>query len=160
MAFAYSAMRGETLPWKSSETTSGLSGKASRTRRSTSVSGSHHRAVQRNQEPVDRLSLCAGDNTGHDFVEGIIRDRTRRCCPGHHGGQQRIAILGGALDEAAEFVMGILPHGEHGFAKGERSFFEAPTIGRLRCEGVRLMHDAADCDAHGKPRGKSLVFSQ
>ena len=102
------------------------------------------------QQAVDRRPPASVGDLLDNLVEDLVLDRPGRRGPGHHRRGKLVAELFGAGDEPADLVVGIPPDRHQVIAAAQAALLEPRPIGRQRREGVRLVHDPADGDAHGR----------
>ena len=117
----------------------------------------HHRAVQGDQDavrfrasrmPVMSASVMCSKNSSVTGPEGVPQAMAI--------GDEIVAELLGAADEPADFVMGFAPHRHQCRAVGQARLRETgpgPVGGRG--ERVRLVHESADGDPHGRAPGEA-----
>jgi hypothetical protein len=105
--------------------------------------------VQGEQDAVRTLGFDVEGDPPHHLVENGVLHRPGRRGPGHDGWDQLVAEPVGPFDEPGELVVGVFPDGDDVRTERERPLDEPPAVGRGGGEGVRLVHQAGDEDAHG-----------
>jgi hypothetical protein len=112
----------------------------------------HRSAVQVEVDRVEAAAPRVADDVLGDALEGLAGDMRRRAGAGPGRGYERPAALPRCADEAAHRQAGAAQPIEHRRAAAEgregRAAFEGGPVGPARGEGVGLVLEAGDEDAH------------